>query len=107
MARADGWFICRVGFLETARAVGLAAGNATIRNVPAEWLAFAVVELHQQLVDDGTDLALRHELRSLDSLHLAAALTLPREDLTFVGWDPRLRAAARAEGLRLVPDEVV
>jgi hypothetical protein len=33
MKRADGWFICRAGFVETVRAVGLAAGHrATTAN---------------------------------------------------------------------------
>jgi predicted nucleic acid-binding protein len=45
-------------------------------------------------------------LRSLDALHLAAALLLPRDDLLLATWDRRLHAAARAEGLELVPDEL-
>jgi uncharacterized protein len=42
--------------------------------------------------------------RSLDALHLAAALVLPEEDLVFAVWDRRLHAAARAEGLQTLPD---
>lgn len=106
MARADGWFMCRVGFLETARAVGLAASPAAVRNLRSEWPAFGVIEADQQLVEDAADLVFRHELRSLDALHLAAALVLPREDLTFVVWDRRLHAAAGAEGLTVVPETV-
>lgn len=40
-------------------------------------------------------------LRSLDAIHLATALDLADLDL-FVAYDPRLRNAAEAEGLRCV-----
>jgi hypothetical protein len=52
MGRADGWFICRVGFLETARAVGLAAGATAVTVVRSEWPAFSVIEVDQHLVED-------------------------------------------------------
>ena len=106
MGRADGWFMCRVGFLETARAVGLAGSRSAVRAVQTEWPAFAVIEVDQDLVERATELALAHELQSLDALHLAAALVLPREDLTVAVWDRRLHAAARAEGLELFPETV-
>ena len=48
-------------------------------------------------------LAVERELRSLDALHLAAALLLPRNDLVLATWDRRLHAAARAEGLAVLP----
>ena len=103
MARADGWYICRTGFVETVRAVGLAAGATATRSVRNEWPAFAIVEVDQSLVEHAAALALNRDLRSLDSLHLAAALLLPREDLALATWDRRLRLAARAEGLPLIP----
>ena len=103
MDRADGWFMCRVGLLETARAVGLAGSAAAVRSVRSEWPSFAVIEVDQQLVEDSIELALRHELRSLDALHLAAALILPREELTLAVWDRHLHTAARTEGLAVFP----
>ncbi len=103
MGRADGWFMCRVGFLETARAVGLAGSPSAVRAVQTEWPAFGVIEVDQDLVERATKLALAHELRSLDALHLAAALLLPRQDLVVAVWDRRLHAAAQAEGLGLFP----
>lgn len=100
MQRADGWFICRVGFVETVRiAGGPTAGNALRR----EWPAFGVVEVDEALAEHATSLALEHDLRSLDALHLAAALVLPAADLTFATWDRRQHAAAQAEGLPLLP----
>jgi predicted nucleic acid-binding protein len=44
-----------------------------------------------------------HGLRSLDSLHLAAALLADPGDLTLATWDRRLWTAAHRLGLSLVP----
>jgi hypothetical protein len=96
--------MCRIGFLETARAVGLVAGRAALRILRSEWPAFGVIEVDQALVESATELALRHEMRSLDALHLASALLLPQDELTVAVWDVRLHRAARAEGLQVVPN---
>lgn len=63
-----------------------------------------VVEVGASLAEEAAELAIGHELRSLDALHLAAALTLPQEDLVLATWDRRLRGSARAKGLQLIPD---
>jgi hypothetical protein len=86
MTEAEGWHICRAGFVETVRAVGLAAATHATTAVKDEWPAFGV------------------DLRSLDALHLAATLVLPGENLVFATWDRRLHAAAGAEGLGRIPD---
>ena len=96
--------MCRAGFVETVRAVGLVAGTRAAKAVEDEWGAFGVVEVDQSLVEHAASLALEHNLRSLDSLHLAAALVLPGEGLLFATWDRRLHAAAGAEGLELLPE---
>lgn len=106
MKGTAGWFMCRVGFVETLRAVGLVGGPAVATAFKDEWPAFAVVELDRQLAEDAGALALAHDLRSLDSLHLAAALVLPRDDLVFATWDRRLHAAALANGLDLLPESL-
>jgi predicted nucleic acid-binding protein len=103
MERADGWYICRTGFVETVRAIGISAGARATRTLRDEWPAFGVVEVDQPLVEHAAALALERDLRSLDSLHLAAALVLPREELVFATWDPRLHSAAAVEGLLLLP----
>lgn len=103
MARAAGWFMCRVGFVETIRAVSLTAGRAPGRAVREEWPAFGVIEVDQDLVERAAKLVLDHDLRSLDALHLAAALVLPSEDLVLATWERRLHAAAREQGLELIP----
>jgi predicted nucleic acid-binding protein len=104
MERAEGWHICRPGFVETVRAVGITAGTRATRAVKEEWPAFTVIGIDQPLVEHAAALALDHDLRSLDSIHLAAALVLPWDDLVFTTWDRRLHIAAGAEGLELLPD---
>jgi hypothetical protein len=104
MGGAEGWFICRVGFLESGRAIGLAGSQSAIRALHTEWPAFGVIEIDQSLVERAMELALAHELRSLNALHLAAVLVLPREALTMAVWDRRLHAAAQAEGLTVFPE---
>lgn len=106
MRRAKGWFMCRAGFVETVRAVGLVAGRRAINAVTREWPAFGVIELDQRLAEHAAALARKHGLRSLDSLHLAAALVLPRDELVLATWDRRLYAAAGAEGLALLPEAI-
>ena len=96
--------MCRVGFVETVRAVGLSAGHAAVTSVHEEWPAFGVIEIDQRLVEDAAKLAIDRELRSLDALHLAAALVLPGDGLLFATWDRRLHTAAGAEGLGLIPE---
>jgi predicted nucleic acid-binding protein len=106
MGRADGWFICRIGYVETVRAVGLSAGEQAARTVREEWPAFGVIEVDQRLVEEAAKFAIDSELRSMDALHLAAALALPHDDLQFATWDRRLHAAAQAEGLTLIPEKL-
>ncbi len=106
MAQADGWFMCRAGYVETVRAVGLAAGKKAARTVREEWPAIGVIEIDQRLVEHAAELTIDLDLRSLDALHLAAALVLPRDDLVIATWDRKLHAAARTTGLRLIPETV-
>jgi uncharacterized protein len=106
MRDADGWFVCRVGFLEVTRALFLAAGRSAVRAFRDEWPALAVVEVDQDLVERASALAVSQQLRSLDALHLASALLLPPHDLTVATWDSRLHAAGLAEGLNLLPNSL-
>ena len=106
MADADAWFMCNVGYVETFRATGLAAGERVANRFRREWPAFASVAVDAALVDDAAGVALSSGLRTLDALHLAAALILPRDDLTFAAWDERLRHAAAGHGLPLLPESL-
>ena len=103
MAQASGWFMCRIGYVETVRATTLAAGETAASRFRDEWPAFGVIELDQPLAEEASRLAVDHDLRSLDAVHLAAALVLPRDALTVATWDRRLHAAAASAGVGLTP----
>lgn len=103
MAQASGWFICRIGYVETVRAITLSAGEMAASHFRDEWPAFGVIELDQPLTEQASRLAVDHHLRSLDAVHLAAALVLPRDALTVATWDRRLHAAAASAELSLIP----
>jgi len=103
MQSADGWYMCRVGFVETIRAVGLAAGERATQAVRREWPSFGVVEVDGKLAERAAELVLEDDLRSLDALHLAAALLLPPDELVLATWDRRLHASARAHRIEVLP----
>lgn len=106
MADASDWFMCRIGFVETVRAVGLSAGSRVAATVRREWASFGVIEVDAALTEHAAELTLAHELRSLDALHLAAVLLLPQEAVTVATWDVRLHRAARDNGLRVLPEQI-
>lgn len=103
MEEARAWSMCRVGYVETVRAVALAGGRKVVKRVEADWLSFNVIEVDRALAEHAAELALSTELRSLDALHLASALVLPAEELTVATWDSRLHRAARGQGLATLP----
>jgi predicted nucleic acid-binding protein len=106
MQTAEAWFSARIAFVESYRAISAAAGSTTARRFASEWPAFSVVEVDQQLVESAAELTVASELRSLDAIHLAAALLLPRDDLLLATWDRRLHSAARAKGMDVLPERL-
>ena len=84
--------------------VGLAAGHSATPTMREEWASFAVVEVDQDLVERAAQLALADDLRSLDALHLAAALLLPAEQPVIATWDRRQFAAARSHRVNVLPE---
>lgn len=64
MGEADGWAICRVGYVETARAIGLAAGKSAVKRFLADWPSFEVVEVDVSLAKQAVELTFTEELRS-------------------------------------------
>lgn len=106
MDRAASWSMCRIGYVETSRAVGLANGRSALGRLRQDWLCMDVVEVDSRLAEHAASLAISTELRSLDALHLAAALLLRSEDLTVATWDLRLHRAAVEHGLRTIPHQL-
>jgi uncharacterized protein len=103
MDGASAWSMCRIGYVETVRAVALAGGRKAVKRVENDWSSFDVIEVDTALAEHAAQLALSAELRSLDALHLAAALVLPSDDLTVATWDARLHRAAGDQGLATLP----
>jgi uncharacterized protein len=106
MAGARGLSTCRLCFVETVRAVGLSVGQRGVRRVEGEWQWFDVIDVDQGLAEHAARLAVSQRLRSLDALHLAAALSLPGGDLTVATWDRRLHEAVQEHGLQTLPAEL-
>lgn len=103
MEEASAWSMCRIGYVETYRAVAMAAGRRAAKKVEADWPSFDVVEVDAALAEHAAELALDAELGSLDALHLASALLLPPRDLTVATWDARLHRAALERSLQTLP----
>ena len=59
-----------------------------------------------QLAERAGELISSADLRSLDALHLAAALQLDFGDLTLATWDVRLHRAAQDQDLSAFPAEL-
>lgn len=69
----------------------------------ADWPAFLLIEITQELVEQAGELAEAFALRGYDSIHLAAALLVMRrtgEQITFACFDNRLNKAAALLGMR-------
>lgn len=67
------------------------------------WPGLHVIELQDVVTAGAATLVGTHPLRAADALHLASALVLRSPDLVVAAWDEHLAAAARAEGLRVLP----
>jgi uncharacterized protein len=85
--------------LEVVRAVRRAGPDA-IDDARELLDRVAQVALSEELLDDAADLG-DQVLRSLDAIHLAAALTLGPALTAFVAYDKRLNQAAGEQGLAL------
>lgn len=103
MDAADDWSACRVGYVETVRAVAAGGKSDDVERFERDWINFDVVEVDRGLTERAAAIARTTRLRALDSLHLAAALGLRDDAPVFATWDRRLHRAAREHGLRTLP----
>lgn len=97
---------CRICFVEAVRAIAAGGSSRDVKKMESEWTSLDIVEVDQPLVERAAKLAVSQRLRSLDALHLAAAMSLPDAGITVATWDTRLHRAARAEGLATLPVEL-
>ncbi len=61
---------------------------------------FVTVSVDAQCLRDAGVIGCRHQIRTLDAIHLAAALRLP--NVTFLSFDEPQMEAARALGLEVL-----
>ncbi len=87
--------LCRLGFESNESA---ALGAAVRANLREDWERCHVVPVDPACLERAAELGCRHEVRTLDALHLAAADRLPRP-LVVLTFDRRQADAARAMGL--------
>jgi predicted nucleic acid-binding protein len=83
--------LCRIGF-------DGAEGAAARSSLREDWARCNVVPVDPACLDRAAELGCRHEVRTLDALHLAAADRLP-QPLVLLTFDRRQADAARAMGL--------
>jgi uncharacterized protein len=91
---------CREG------AFSAAERDRVLAALEADFSVLRAVELSTPVVLGARTLLVRHPLRAGDAIQLSSALLLRRElsePVTFVAYDDRLAAAAKAEGLAVVP----
>jgi predicted nucleic acid-binding protein len=102
MEASDRWTMCRIGYTETRLAVALSEPGAAPGDIDHDWAHFHVVDIDQRLAETAAELGAAEGLRTLDALHLAAALTLGTP-VTFATWDAALHSAAVRRGLAVLP----
>jgi len=67
------------------------------------WASTRTVELTDAVTAHAGELASQHALRGADAVHLASLLAVGAAQTLFAVWDERLRAGAKAAGVRLAP----
>jgi predicted nucleic acid-binding protein len=70
-----------------------------LRMLTDRWAELAVIEVDQELVQAGAELAQRYALRGYDAMHCAAALQLADPELVAATGDRALLAAWSAAGV--------
>lgn len=103
MAVSDAWVASRITYTETVLAVARGRPHEDADRLDDDWPEFVVIEIDQTLVEAAADLGAAENLRTLDSLHLASALSLG-PPLTLATWDRALHAAAKRRGLDVLPE---
>jgi hypothetical protein len=99
-ASRDGLLSSRLGATEARRAARRAGNRRVIHQIDEVLESLVLVELTPAIVSRA-GLVGPPEMRTLDALHLATALSLTLPSLDFITYDRRLASAAAAAGLRV------
>jgi predicted nucleic acid-binding protein len=111
--RVDDVYASLIGYAEARSAIASARRSrrldgrmllAARAEVDRLWASIVAVDVDEPLVRDAGDLSDRHGLRASDAIHLASALRIAEGPTTFIAFDARLRDAAAAEGLIVLPE---
>ena len=106
---------CRLSAVEIASALArrcregafsAAERDRVLAALKDDFDSLRIVELSAPVVDRARALLIRHPLRAGDAVQLSSALLLRREldeTVSFAAYDDRLKTAAEAEGLSVVP----
>jgi predicted nucleic acid-binding protein len=87
------------------RRIGGSALVAIRHQAETLWSRLAAVDLDESMVREAGDLSDRYGLRAGDAIHLASALRIAEGQTAFIAFDARLRDAAAAEGLIVLPEQ--
>lgn len=80
--------------------------NSLIGQLADEWSRFFQIKTQPGLIERAGNLAVNHQLRGFDSIHLASALVLQSAGIKvkFGCFDERLNRSAKTVSLEAVPD---
>jgi predicted nucleic acid-binding protein len=96
------WVTSQLSLIECHRAVGRAGGQASEHATLDRLLATCVVIRFDESIVRQAGTIGSPDLRSLDAIHLAAALSLGDYPEAFITYDNRLASAARALDLNVL-----
>jgi predicted nucleic acid-binding protein len=104
---SDRVFCLALGYLELRAVIArrLATGNADRARCALDetWDEVEEVAVDDALIMRASIVVDTHRLRTIDALHLSAALALGDPELVLATWDDELRSAAQAVGLATAP----
>lgn len=86
---------------ELRRAAGRTGKPSAVAHVDETLNAVVLIEMTPALLEAAGEVQ-PAELRTLDAIHLATALSMGEPGLEFITYDDRLAMAARAAGLRVL-----
>jgi predicted nucleic acid-binding protein len=108
MGKAESWVMVRFGYVETLGTIARKHGRESpaADRFEAEWATIETLEVTDRTAGLAVDLMVEQRLRSLDALHLSAALSFASGPMGFATWDWRLWQAAERCGFEMLPERL-
>lgn len=101
LADRDGLFSSRLGAAEVLRAAHRRSNRRVLQQTDDVLDALVLMDVTPPILKRAATLT-PDDLRTLDAIHLATALSVGVPDLDFLTYDRRLAEAAKAQGLSVV-----